>query len=241
MLRRRCARGACIHLVLLLFPRLCLDSSLTLAPSHTPHTPLLDSPDLLSRRRAMASFFPDEIVLLIFETLARPHWDREGYSERQGTLSRLALVCRRFHRLAEPLLWRQLRFDNWQGSTLRKVQRLLPKFGQHVRAMKANTRYRTYDDEQISTQQVAEVVRMSTALTEVRVMLNVRSKNDGLFKRLAGLTGTASFQRSAPAVTEPSRPQALHRLNSSASTSTNRCAPTPLSSSHPWLNSTCAG
>ncbi|GJN89567.1 hypothetical protein Rhopal_002554-T1 [Rhodotorula paludigena] len=139
----------------------------------------------------MASSLPDEIVLLIFETLAKPQWDREGYSERQRTLSLLALVCRRFHRLAEPLLWRQLRFDKWQSSTLRKVQRLLPGSGQHVRAMKATTKYRPYNDEQISTQQVAEVVRMLPTLTEVR--LDVGLNNDGLFKRLAKLTSLTSL------------------------------------------------
>ncbi|BGP47399.1 hypothetical protein JCM10450v2_003251 [Rhodotorula kratochvilovae] len=64
----------------------------------------------------MLDRLPDELVLLVVEELAPAPLVRKGYHEAQNTLRALCLTARRYRRLAQPVLWRNLVFTDLRRS-----------------------------------------------------------------------------------------------------------------------------
>ncbi|BGP39299.1 hypothetical protein JCM10449v2_003237 [Rhodotorula kratochvilovae] len=64
----------------------------------------------------MLDRLPDELVLLVVEELAPAPLVLKGYHEAQNTLKALCLTARRYRRLAQPVLWRNLVFTDLRRS-----------------------------------------------------------------------------------------------------------------------------
>ncbi|GAA5848285.1 hypothetical protein JCM9279_000999 [Rhodotorula babjevae] len=67
---------------------------------------------LTSRPLLMSDRLNDDVLLAILEHIAEPARDQRGFQARQSTLLSLCLASCQLRSLAEPLLWRQVRFKS---------------------------------------------------------------------------------------------------------------------------------
>ncbi|GAA5890578.1 hypothetical protein JCM8208_004921 [Rhodotorula glutinis] len=100
----------------------------------------------------MSDKLDDDVLLAILEHIAEPAFSQRGYRTRQSTLLSACLASRHLHRLAEPLLLRQVRF--------RSVEQL-EQLREHVTATSSGDRTEVY------------VVRWQERVSHAEVALDV--------------------------------------------------------------------